>query len=303
MTNVANESHLETIDWGLSPERADGNYSDSEEEDAPHFQGVHNQTKMFIQNKAPEKEVCINNYALRPEEVIPNQLKADAEAIHHVIPQTDRKGSANREYGATTVLCVALQDKCNRVKKFVFSNCKGIMGTTLRAKAYELGYHAVQAQQAHAEGEFLQFLQERSTTYTHTIALGCDKDHCTECNWALEAKLAGAYLTVSGNVESTKRFSKWYIPPAQEASLGQMHTPYSKESERQKRHTNGSWDIEKFARQTTDAWKQSKRRKRFLARKTRRKENQKPYEDTARDKSVCCHCACASTTVVSTVHY
>lgn len=270
---VAKISELDHIHLELSSDRKDGYYSDSEEEDAPHFPRVSNHTKMYTLNRKPEKGTFINNYALSFEEVTPSQLKADAEEIHHAIPEQNSNGMANRKYGATTILCVALVDKYGRVKKFAFSNSNGIMGKSLRVKAHELRYHVVQAQQAHAEGELLQFLQERGRTYTHIIALGCDKDHCKECDWALNDKLEGDYLRVSGNRKSTKRFRKWYIPPALAALLGQTYTPHSKESERHKRHKNGSWNISKLARVSDDEWKTNKRRERFLARQMKRKQN------------------------------
>lgn len=42
------------------------------------------------------------------------------------------------------------------------------------------------AQQAHAEGELMQFLQERYSHYTHIVAIGCSRPHCYHCKKMLE---------------------------------------------------------------------------------------------------------------------
>jgi len=218
--------------WGASEHREQGEYSDSEDDEAPRYEPVYNHTKKK-RGKNKETKELINNYADSFEEVTKERLQEDARCIHDVIPKD------SRSYGAITILCVALGDKAGRIKKFVCCNCKEVLGIDLRNKAYELGYHVIRAQQAHAEGALMQFLQARPQRYLYVVAMGCDKDHCIECDWMMKAYLCPDYLQVSGEIvvkDKRKRFSKWYIPEALQNIIKQRYTPFSKVEEREKRH-------------------------------------------------------------------
>ncbi|OJW69590.1 MAG: hypothetical protein BGO68_04820 [Candidatus Amoebophilus sp. 36-38] len=109
----------------ISKKRELNEYSDSEEEDAPHFNGVYNLTKSrtygisydmddiediedYLRMEAAGK--VVNNYVMRRDEIYPDKLKKDAEEIHSGLSQK------------VTVLCAALQQQDGRTKKFVFTN-------------------------------------------------------------------------------------------------------------------------------------------------------------------------------------
>jgi hypothetical protein len=181
--------------FSMSEEREQDEYSDSEEEDAPHFNGVYNLTKHGVYNiysSSEEKRFYkpilsptgkpINNYVTRYEEIHPKILKEDAETI-------------SKEFSNITILCVALRQNDGRIKKFVFTNEPSLYQfrgsdkyvnteknlEDIAKRAHERCYHVIMAQQAHAEGEFMQFLQERPTRYTHIIAIGCSIPHCSYC--------------------------------------------------------------------------------------------------------------------------
>ena len=102
-----------------------------------------------------------------------------------------------REREATTCLCVVLADKHRRAKKFVFHNKDGSLQRTMREKAEELGYDIINAEQAHAEGEFMQFLLKREQNdpgrYTHILGMGCSRLHCAECDPLLNQLLGKGY--------------------------------------------------------------------------------------------------------------
>ena len=69
--------------------------------------------------------------------------------------------SNSRTQDSTVCFCVALRDKDGYVKKFSFHNGTNVMSPAMRTKAHELGYDVIQAEQSHAEGQFLQFLLHR----------------------------------------------------------------------------------------------------------------------------------------------
>ncbi len=222
----------------ISADRKKGNYSDSEEEyeESPHFNGVYNLTKYGILNIEEqstfdgfEKEF-INNYVTDYADITPNKLKKDAETIHKSLKEISKNFPIDR----VTILCVALRQNDGRIKKFVFTtqlsvyqftysnHSKKCFSTkeTMQAivkKAHELGYHVVMAQQAHAEAEFMQFLQERPTRYTHIISMGCSREHCLICGKMLEKVFRPDMVKkTSGNgVESTdNKYDRWLIPSA-----------------------------------------------------------------------------------------
>ncbi len=100
------------------------------------------------------------------------------------------------------------------------------MTPSLCKKAEQELYHVVKAGQAHAEGEFLQFLWERrkKNEYTHLVAMGCSRLHCAECNALLELVLGKRYTEISAAINQegrvvlgaqavdTKNYTNYYIP-------------------------------------------------------------------------------------------
>lgn len=140
-----------------------------------------------------------------------SSLQADATTIHDLIP------ADSRSFGATTISTAIVNRADGRgYRKFVFCNLDGNLPPLLRHKAEELGYHVIRAPQAHAEGQMLQYLQSRSSVYT-VHSMGCDKEHCQECEWAMDVYF-GTYKTESGF--SGKVFKNWYNPPPLQEALG-----------------------------------------------------------------------------------
>jgi len=135
-----------------------------------------------------------------------SQLTSDAFLISES-GITDRPGS-------TTCLCVALRDKFGYIKKFVFHNGENLLAPSIRAKACELGYDVIQAEQSHAEGQFIQFLLDRHRKrpgwYTHILGIGCSRSHCAECNALLKLYLGGCYNEFTSSV-NTRNNKKEYI--------------------------------------------------------------------------------------------
>ena len=62
---------------------------------------------------------------------------------------------------STVCLCVVLKNSSGNGKKFVFHNGHRGLPGPMGNKAHNLHYHIVNAEQAHAEGEFIQFLLDR----------------------------------------------------------------------------------------------------------------------------------------------
>ncbi len=140
-------------------------------------------------------------------------LEGDAQKIHHVIPELDKSGATNRSYGATTVLCCVFVVR-KLYRKVCFSNAKGPMGVPLRKEAQSLGYHCIQAMQAHAEGEMVQYLRTYKDMFL--VSMGCDKPHCKECNRMMLEYFEEPYETVSDS--SDKVFKNYFMPkPLQDA--------------------------------------------------------------------------------------
>lgn len=171
-----------------------------------------------IGNYTKQKMKPINNYISAIEDISPQKLAEHAQQIHAELSE--------RSSAATTILCVALKSSDNGIKKIVFCNST-LMTLSLRAKAeQELGYHVFQAEQAHAEGEFLQFLwaRRKKNEYTHLVAMGCSRLHCAECNALLELVLGKGYTEISAAINQedgvvsgaqavdTKKYTNYYIP-------------------------------------------------------------------------------------------
>ena len=141
-------------------------------------------------NYLQEKEVKVSNEESMTRKLLCTKLAKDAldiSIMHH----------SARTRDATTCLCVVLVDKHRRAKKFVFHNKDGSLQRTMREKAEELGYDIINAEQAHAAGEFMQFLlgrkQESPGRYTHILGMGCSRPHCAECDSLLKLFLGQEY--------------------------------------------------------------------------------------------------------------
>ncbi len=118
------------------------------------------------------------------------QLALDALQIVESDPQ-------QRVIDSTACLCVALRDKHEYVKKFVFHNKESVLPPAMRQKAHALGYDVIQAEQSHAEGQLIQFLlrrnEKRPGWYTHILGMGCSRQHCIECDSLFKAFLGSTY--------------------------------------------------------------------------------------------------------------
>jgi hypothetical protein len=81
----------------------------------------------------------------------------------------------------------------------------------MREKAHELGYDVIKAEQAHAEGQLIQFLlrrhQVRPGWYTHIMGMGCSKCHCAECDILFKLFLGEGYHAVTTSVNEKKNGS------------------------------------------------------------------------------------------------
>jgi hypothetical protein len=143
----------------------------------------------------------------------------DAHTIHDVIPKA-LNGKTNRSYGATTVLCCVFVVR-GTYRKLCFSNSKGAMGTALRNKAHQLGYQCVQAMQAHAEAEMVQYID----TYKDIslVDMGCDKDHCWECTRLLHEYGDRPFKTQSAS--SVKTYKNYYMPKPLRKAVGFKFRP------------------------------------------------------------------------------
>ncbi|MHB9148328.1 MAG: hypothetical protein ACYC2U_08210 [Candidatus Amoebophilus sp.] len=213
----------------------EGDYSDSEEEGAPHFNGIYNLTKhgvYDIENTEeyysplvhPDSNTVVNNYVSDSEEVDTIKLEKDAKRIW--------KACKNRKH--VTVLCAALRRKDNQIKKFVFTNLPSVYQFRINDKknkkklvstkqnieiiakeAHSKGYHVIMAQQSHAEGELVQFLQERPTRYIDIVSMGCSRTHCLICKDLLEHRIGkGKLKKISTSGETDHKFKMWLIPQA-----------------------------------------------------------------------------------------
>ena len=154
-----------------------------------------------VNNKTKQSGQYVSNYIIDVdfELLSPIQLHKDAKAI-------------NSFPSHVTVLCVALKDNKHCIKKFVFCNSNRAIPQAMEDKAKLLGYHAVIAEQAHAEGQLIQFLAKRQEVYTHVVAMGCDKDHCPDCHALLQLVFGNDYTKVSYNRPRSNYAPNYYIP-------------------------------------------------------------------------------------------
>ncbi|MEO1300870.1 MAG: hypothetical protein AAFU83_01275, partial [Bacteroidota bacterium] len=172
----------------------------------------YNYTKMVTKKSG---EVKINNHITGDAVVpTPQDLAKDALQISESI-----EGSTDH----TTILCVALRNSKQRIKKFVFHNGgeKELRSGNLVKKAHTLGYHFIQSQQSHAEGQFIQFLYQRWRQhpgyYTHIVGMGCSRKHCPECGFLLQLILGNEYREITaviGDLEPPEEVSIESIPPS-----------------------------------------------------------------------------------------
>ena len=243
-----------TFSFAFDPDASD---SDSEAEDmkieaaAPgktlkrRFKEVYNLTKRkgrktvrtkLVTNRSGGKRKTpkVNNRVMDAAGLVglETQLATDAKTIHDEIPQYRvNSGKVNQNFGATTVVCAVFRDYAGEFRKYAFTSLDTRTPIDVREKAESLGYHAVNAQPSHAEGELIQFLGQRSHRYS-LYAMGCDKPHCKECDWAVQ-KVVGEYVT--GSTTEDKMFPNYYIPPAFEQQLGQDFTFDPMERDRHKK--------------------------------------------------------------------
>jgi hypothetical protein len=108
---------------------------------------------------------------------------------------------------ATVCLCVVLRNRSGNAKKFVFHNGRRGLPGSMSDKAHNLHYHIVNAEQAHAEGEFIQFLLDRvknnEESYTHILGMGCSRQHCQECDGLLKLSLGSNYPQFTAALRKT----------------------------------------------------------------------------------------------------
>ena len=137
------------------------------------------------------------NYVSAEDDVSSKQLAKDAKLIHE---------SIRGDKSFTTIFCVALRDRHGHIKKFPCCNSE-LMHQDGRKQAESSGYAVIQAEQAHAECQFLQFLYKRALInpglYTHVVAMGCSKRHCPECDFVLQLVLGSNYKDISAVIGST----------------------------------------------------------------------------------------------------
>ena len=167
------ESDVDSVDEDTGEE-----YSDSEEEDAPHFDMVYNHTKMFgsgsnIVNNVvgPDKveryrKISVrlagsgNRNAVEMRKILWGvDLADDARMIHNAIPNTC---TFNQNKGGTTILCVALEEKkmlSPRVKLFLLTNLVLPPLRSMLDEAASLDYHVIQTQESHAEAAYFNFFK------------------------------------------------------------------------------------------------------------------------------------------------
>lgn len=163
----------------------------------------------------------VKNWAEAAAEVTKEQLSADAKAIHTEALGPASPGYNKQTFGATTVVTAALLDIHGTVQKFMFTNLDKAVAPKLRAAAGKRGYQSIAAQQSHAEGELIQYVRVNRDGFYSIQAIGCDKDHCVECDEVLR-KVIGSYQTALG--VGTVPFANYYMPPPLVAAFGKAYT-------------------------------------------------------------------------------
>lgn len=155
-----------------------------------------------ITKKRPPKSIGkkkINNYVVNLGQIDYLRRSLAQDALQ--IAASDHSGLEH-----TTILCVALMNSKQRIKKFAFHNhgqytkwrkAEAEDPSFKEKRAYELGYHIIQSEVSHAEGQFLQFLYQRCKSnpgyYTHIIGMGRSRRHCLECDALLKLVLGQSY--------------------------------------------------------------------------------------------------------------
>jgi hypothetical protein len=224
-TKELNSTKKFTCKFSTSTDRAEKIYSDSEDEGAPHFNKVYNFTKSI--------DGFIDNYALPDTNLLPEELQEDAKAIRKTRSTPDEANlpianeltilhpihSIGLPEDNLTILCVALRQHDGRIKKFVFTNWEGEPPHAIIEAAHDKKYHVVVAQRSHAEGEFLQFLQERPNRYTHIVSMACDKEHCESCTKMFEKWLKPEVFNKINISGTNIKYDDWRIPQALEEFL------------------------------------------------------------------------------------
>ena len=144
-----------------------------------------------------------NNYL--KEEIGPNKLLCQLSSHAFDIVGSEPNAQTQK---STVCLCVALRDKNEYIKQFVFHNGGNVMSPSMRKKAQELGYDVIKAERSHAELQFLQFLvrreQIRPGLYTHIMGMGCSRCYCSECNHILQGLVSKNYLKIATSVYHKK---------------------------------------------------------------------------------------------------
>jgi hypothetical protein len=218
-------------------------YSDSEDDEAPHWDRVYNYTK--LENLRAKDGSLINNIiseesnrktaSLAKELTIEINLedaneRAEKVAIFDKIIWGKMLADEAKSISDTidgslryfvTVLCALLRKKTNNMLcKFVFTNQPEYRNNTyLVEKASDLSCHVILTQQSHAEDALLQFLQERSNIYfRQPVAMGCHRPPCNSCKLMLGPPFFDNKLVIrlpSDNSDPTSPQQKhFYTPPA-----------------------------------------------------------------------------------------
>ncbi|MHB9146884.1 MAG: hypothetical protein ACYC2U_00205 [Candidatus Amoebophilus sp.] len=301
-TKKLNHTKKFTCEFSQSADREEGTYSNSEDEDAPHFDGVYNLTK--------SRDKYINNYALLDTNLSREDLQKDAKAIRNKKDKSDlvAPGAAETDHPGfnvpdLTILCVALRQHDGRIKKFVFTNLEeGCVPDHIIKEAHDRNYHVIMAQRSHAEGEFLQFLQERPNHYTHIVSMGCDKEHCEPCTEMFEKWLGPGVLKKISRSGTDSTYFDWGmgIPPALEEFLKLHDCMPDNLSENTRKYNHAhrrlqrtEWKNRSWRRspkqEKEEPEEESKKRKGFptsVQEKVTQDSGVNPEEETATDKAV-----------------
>lgn len=155
---------------------------------------VENHTALHYRPTSLDDPDQINNTS-----PLPNTLD-DLETLRHRLSEdalymVNKLQGRNRRY--TTYICVALKEE-NHIKRFVFHNGeRSDIGEEICIAVKERGYHLVQAERAHAEGQFLQYIFQEAGKYSHVIGIGCSRLYCPECDCLLSLLLGATWRSIA----------------------------------------------------------------------------------------------------------
>jgi hypothetical protein len=96
------------------------------------------------------------------------------------------------------------------------------MEPALREQAEKMGYQVISSEQAHAEGQFLQYLHARGVftnpkpVFTHIMGMGCSRLHCGECDALLCLLLGNSYHSITAAVSVANITSPFKIIPGED---------------------------------------------------------------------------------------